>query len=323
MLSDLKRFIPSANVLNVLKVCISAGLLYVVFKDIDLRTLATQIAATSQISLGLYLLLTLLLVLLASYRWSLLLIDSPTLRQVTQFFSANVSALFYNLFLPTAYGGDLVKWTQLEGDAFSKKSLIISVIADRLLGLMGLITVGFISSLLATTFNLVPLPPVVWLLFTVLFIGLVVCLIIIFSPFQFSQMPLLSNVSSLQQLDNYFSTKRMRFLQLYLLAIVIQIISFLSFYLLAIEAHVEISILYFLTISPVVALISVLPISLAGFGTTEAAYLYFFGQLGANKENILIFTSLFGLFKILLGGIGWITDFMVTSKRLGRRTVKK
>jgi uncharacterized protein (TIRG00374 family) len=323
MLPDLKRFIPPSNVLNILKVCISIGLLYLVFKDIDIQFLASQIVSTSVTSLVLYLLISLLLLLLASYRWSLLLLEAPTRQQVLQFFKANVSALFYNLFLPTAYGGDLVKWTQLESKEFSKKSLIVSVVADRLLGLMGLITVGFIASVLATTFNLVPLPPIVWMLFTALFIGLVICLTVIFSPLQFSQLPFVSKISQLQQLDAYFSTKKMRFLQMYLLAIGIQIISFLSFYLLAVEAHVGISFIYFLTVSPVVSLISVLPISLAGFGTTEAAYLYFFGQLGATKDSILVFTSLFGLFKVLLGGIGWFTDLMVTSKRVSRGTVKK
>lgn len=323
MLGVQPSFKPSATVLNLIKVLVSITLLYFVFRDINLSTLFSQLAQTSPAALTIYLFISILLVLLASYRWAILVLDTPTSKDVMQFFKANLSALFYNLFLPTAYGGDLVKWTQLESLQIGKRTLILSVLADRIVGVMGLITVGFFASLFTMVYNLVPLPPAISLLFIFLFFGLVVCLIIIFSPLQFRQLPFLSKLGLLQQLDDYLLTRKLQFFKMYTLAIIIQIISFSSFYLLAIEAKLGISFLYFLTISPVIALISVLPVSVAGFGTTEAAYLYFFEQLGANKGNILVFTSLFGLFKILLGGIGWITDFMVTSKRIRGSAVKK
>jgi len=307
---------------NYLKIIVSCSLVFWIFKDVDLRLLGQQIANTSPLALLSYLLLSLLLVFLVSYRWSLLLINRPNLATILQFYKANISAQFYNLFLPTAYGGDLVKWTQLHSFNFSRKTLILSVVADRVIGLLGLITVGFFASLFAQLYQIASIPTMVNMLFYVLFTGVIIVFIFILSPLKLSSLPVVGRLTVLLKIENYLDTKIPKLLFLYFLAVVVQLLSFFSLYVLAVEAHLEIKFIYFLTISPVVSLISVLPISLAGFGTTEAAYLFFFEQLGAQKENILVFTSLFGLFKILLGGIGWLTEFVVASKSLIRVPIK-
>lgn len=308
--------------LNLLKLCISISLLYYVFKDTDLKQLLVQITQTSPIGLLGYLGLSIFLVFLASYRWSLFLLEKPSFTEVKTFFRANMIALFYNLFLPTAYGGDLVKWTHLDSIPQKKSTIIFSVFADRILGLMGLITVGFVASSVAKIYNLAEVPTALFLLFALLFIGLLIGLVIIFTSIRASQLPILKKFTIISELEEYIYARKQRFMYLYGLAIVIQILSFVCFYLLALEANLAIPFIYFLIISPVVSLISVLPISVAGFGTTEAAYLYFFIQLGASKETILLFMSLFGIFKILLGVIGWIIELVVTSKNFAWAAIK-
>jgi len=57
---------------------------------------------------------------------------------------------------------------------------------------------------------------------------------------------------------------------------------------------------------PVIALILVLPISVAGFGARENLYLYFFGSIGLGAEKILLmstFGGLLGVLNSLIGGI--------------------
>lgn len=309
-------------VLTILKLVISVSLLYFIFKDTDLNYLFKQISQASPLGLLSYLLLSFFLIFLASYRWSLFLLDAPKPRDILHFYKANMIALFYNLFLPTAYGGDLVKWTHLGSFQFNKKTLIFSVFADRVIGVMGLITVGFFASLIVQLYNLPQVPTSISLLFLILFLGLVVVLVIIFTSIRFSRIPFLQRLTLLTELENYLFSRKKRFLEMYILAVIIQILSFTSFYLLALEAQLTIPFIYFLIISPIVSLISVLPISVAGFGTTETAYLYFFTQLGGLKGNILVFMSLFGIFKIILGVIGWITELIITSKSLTRVTIK-
>lgn len=318
-----KVFSPNNSVLiNLLKVTISVGLLVYVFKDINLQTLFEQISKTSLNSLFYYFLLSLFLLFLASYRWSLLLINKPSFTNILHCYKANVIALFYNLFLPTAYGGDLVKWTQLDSFKLRRRNLIISVLADRLIGVMGLIFVGFFASIAAERYNLAEVPTTVSWLFFILFAGLIVTLVLIFSPLKLSELPIIGKVKIIVELDTYLEARKTRLFLLFLLAIVIQVVTFFSLYILASEANTTIPFIYFLLISPVVSLISVLPLSVAGFGTTEAAYIYFFSSLGATTESILVFTSLIGIFKIILGILGWITELVVTSKSFARTSIK-
>ena len=57
---------------------------------------------------------------------------------------------------------------------------------------------------------------------------------------------------------------------------------------------------------PVIALILILPISVAGFGAREQLYLYFFGQLGLPVEKILLvstFSGVLGVISSLIGGL--------------------
>lgn len=307
---------------NLLKLTVSISLLYYVFRDTDFVYLLSQLQQTTPVGLVSYAALSLFLVFMASFRWSLFLLDTPKLSEIFQFYKANIIALFYNLFLPTAYGGDLVKWTQLEALQLKKRTLIFSVFADRVIGVMGLITVGFFATLYSTISTIVEVPSVLLLFFSILFAGMLLGMAIIFTSIRASDIPLLKRFSFISELEDLIYRRKKRFFEMYLLAVVIQILSFVSFYLLALEAQLPIPFIYFLIISPVVSLISVLPISVAGFGTTEAAYLYFFTQLGATKETILVFMSLFGIFKILFGVIGWLTEFMVTSKNFSRATVK-
>jgi hypothetical protein len=57
---------------------------------------------------------------------------------------------------------------------------------------------------------------------------------------------------------------------------------------------------------PIIALILVLPISVAGFGARENLYLIFFSQLGIADDKILLvstFIGILGVFNSLLGGV--------------------
>lgn len=57
---------------------------------------------------------------------------------------------------------------------------------------------------------------------------------------------------------------------------------------------------------PIIALILVLPISVAGFGARETLFVYFFSQLGLPVDKILAvstFNGILGIFSSLIGGV--------------------
>jgi hypothetical protein len=60
---------------------------------------------------------------------------------------------------------------------------------------------------------------------------------------------------------------------------------------------------------PIALLIAMVPVSFANWGTREASFIYFLGQIGASFETALIISILFGLQRVLfgiVGGLVWI-----------------
>jgi hypothetical protein len=69
---------------------------------------------------------------------------------------------------------------------------------------------------------------------------------------------------------------------------------------------VGISIVQVYLFVPIISLILVLPISVAGFGARENLFLYFFSQLGFADEKILLvstFGGIIGILNALVGGL--------------------
>ena len=58
---------------------------------------------------------------------------------------------------------------------------------------------------------------------------------------------------------------------------------------------------------PVISLILVLPISVAGFGARENLFLLFFSQLGIADEKILLMSTFNGIMLVLNALIGGLT----------------
>ena len=81
---------------------------------------------------------------------------------------------------------------------------------------------------------------------------------------------------------------------------------FLSRYLVALSLGLDLSFMTITAISILVAIITALPISIAGLGTREAAVIYFFSLFGLNKEIAVLFSLLIFTVDILVISLGLI-----------------
>ncbi|OHC74901.1 MAG: hypothetical protein A3G18_01070 [Rhodospirillales bacterium RIFCSPLOWO2_12_FULL_58_28] len=84
----------------------------------------------------------------------------------------------------------------------------------------------------------------------------------------------------------------------------------LGVYLMAVGLSLEISWLDCIALIPPVILITILPISIAGWGVREGAMVYAFSLIGVPEEGALVLSLLFGLVSIvtsLPGGVVWLT----------------
>lgn len=317
MLNFLKKVFKS----EIFKLVFSGILIYFAFRKVDVPNLLGQLVGIKIWFLVVNILMGISFIFLISYRWSLLLIKKPRFKDVLNFTKSSLMASFYGLFLPTSAGSDVVKWIIIDKKypEISKTKLLGSVFLDRFVGLSTYMFVGLIFIFIAKSKGIL-IPDMIFYVI----VGLVaVCLAFyIFIYFfdvnktifkkkifrRFVSMGELVNRQNLGQL-----VKGMLISIFSEFGWVLQI-WFISWYFGA-----NLSAFSILVYIPIISLILLLPISIAGFGAREQLYLFFFLKVGGITEGILLtstFGGILGVINSLIGGLVTLTpDFKKIDKK--------
>lgn len=296
------------------RLALTAALLYVVFRQVDLPELWLRLKQISWWVWVVSLLIEVGLAWLAGWRWALLTVDRPTRTEIDAFYKATMLGLFYNLFMPSAVGGDLVKWTALSHLQINKGKLVFTMILDRMMGMMGLAIWGFLGVWLVKLTGMAEVPNVATLFFSGAFAAVVGLFGFVYSPFELRWIPLINRVNLLLRAESYLAARKRAFVEAFGLGLVIQLIWLVLLYILAEAVGFTTTIWQFLAIQPVVSAVISLPVSFAGFGATEAGFLYFYQQLGQSASAIVALTSLLGVLRILAGLVGWVVGMDLRKK---------
>lgn len=192
--------------------------------------------------------------------------------------------LFFNLFLPSSLGGDLVKAYYLGRDSGSTIKTVSAVFVDRLVGLTTLVFVAFVSlPFFVMRFHNWQLPLIVSGIFVVFIIIITLLLnenwarkfrfISKFIPSEMGK----QKISQLYQAIAQYRHSRSALISGFLISIAVQIIAIYIGYLILKSLSVDIPFLALFLILPVSGIASMAP-SLGGLGVREAALIYFISQ---------------------------------------------
>lgn len=215
---------------------------------------------------------------------------------------------FFNNFLPTSVGGDIVKAMCAARITGHPVKSVTSVLMDRIFGLFTFILIPSVSLFFVQEMN----PKVQTVIYSFLiFSGL--CFVLLFNrsvarQFHFvesllDRIRLGSKARRIYDGLHNFRNHRGVIVQAMLLSVASQCVGLLSVYLLGVALGAPRETMpYFFLLIPVVHLISMLP-SLNGLGIREVAYVYFLkGPIGTDRAAaigilwlaLLIFLSLIG-----------------------------
>src|SRR5215831_3526835 len=141
------------------KLAVSVALLWLLFSRIDVGKLWASARQASvawmAIGLGVYAMTIVIMV----WRWSLLLEAQDVDMPFYKLFGSMSVALFFNNFLPSNIGDDVVRISDTAKVARSKTLAATVVLADRTMGMMGLVLVAALGlSLVASPVGRAPLP---------------------------------------------------------------------------------------------------------------------------------------------------------------------
>src|SRR5262245_15454127 len=149
-------------VLLALKIAVSAALLGLLFSKIDTGELWEGARRASVpwllFALGVYA----VTVAAGVWRWHLLLEAQHVHVGTARLTGSFLVALFFNNFLPSNVGGDVIRISDTAKEAQSKTLATTVVLTDRVLGLMGLVLVAATAASIGAKTNALPIVPV-WL----------------------------------------------------------------------------------------------------------------------------------------------------------------
>ncbi len=279
------------------KIVVSLGLLSLLFSRVDFAALWARARGASPVwlaaSLGLYL----LMVLVSAWRWSVLLqaarVAVPLRKLVTSF----LVATFFNNFLPSNIGGDVIRIADTARPAGSKTIATLVVLADRAIGLLGLLLVAALGASLAAHLpgTGVVGPSILWLLLAggVGAAGLLIwhpsLLLRLLRPVQRLHPEWIGE--RLDRLDTLLSHLRAAPIALarcFVGAVAVQLV-LVGFYLaIARSMVIPISFWQLALIVPMSFLVQMVPMSMNGFGVREATFAYYFTRIGLSIEQALL-----------------------------------
>jgi uncharacterized membrane protein YbhN (UPF0104 family) len=302
-----------------LKGVVSLALLAVLLSRVELPRLWTVArnasAAWLVAALGLYV----AMLLVSAWRWGLLLraqrIWLPFRRLTSSFFVAT----FFNNFLPSNIGGDVVRVSDTARAAGSKTLATTIVLIDRGIGLLALVLIAAIGASSASGFGPESAgvsPEVLWAGFG---LAAVVATPALLMPQEFMRLlqPLRilhpewvgERLSRMADALARFREAPGALAWCFAGGIAVQAILVAFYAAVASSMQIPIGSMELAVIVPITFIVQMLPVSMNGFGVREATFGFYFSRLGLPLESALV-VSFVGAALILIvslaGGVTYL-----------------
>ncbi|HXG65228.1 MAG TPA: lysylphosphatidylglycerol synthase transmembrane domain-containing protein [Blastocatellia bacterium] len=315
--------------ITALKIAVSVGLYAYIFTKVDVGHLWETLKGANVAYFAAAVLVYLLIQTASAYRWHLLLRPLDIKATFPRLLSYYYLGMFFNNFLPTAIGGDLVKVYYLNKHTGSLSNSTASVFLDRDLGMAGLLLIAIVGSTLGgTAFNGVPLAPI----FGLIAIAFICANLALFYRPTYNLLHRLLSAFRMKRVDerveHLFTSFNSYPGEWRLLAGALALSTCIQLgcvivNILAAEAlgmQTRHGWLDFFVFIPAIGLISMVPVSVNGMGWRELSYIQLFVSAGAveSKAAALAFLWLGVLLASSLpGGIIYMVRLLRGEERAG------
>jgi uncharacterized protein (TIRG00374 family) len=299
------------------KAAVSLGLLYLLFSRVDVSRLWTVARQASPAWLATALLLYFAVILASTWRWSVLLRAQHVELPYSFLTQSFLVATFFNNFLPSNIGGDVVRITDTAKVIGSRTLATTVVLIDRGIGLLGLALMAATGASLMHQMVVGRVGPgILWAGFglgaliatpTLLFPETATRLL---QPLRvFHQEWVDARLEKLTYALNKFRETPTALAECFAGAVTVQAI-LVAFYLaIARSMHIPIGFAELAVIVPVSFIVQMIPLSVNGFGVREATFGFYFTRLGLPLESALL-VSFMGAALIMLfslsGGVAYL-----------------
>ncbi len=289
---------------------ITAVLLWYVFSKVDIAALRTRILDFSPALLLLAAAILSVQVLVGAVRWSVVIraIHAPV-RFVTVLQLMFVG-MFFNQTLPSAIGGDALRVWHLYRHGLPLRAAFNSVLLDRIIAMAALLVLMVAS--LPWLFRLVDSEVIrLTVIAAVLLMatGLLVLYVVKYLSGFLSRWRLVRAAQNLSQDLRMIVVAPRNALLALSLSLLLHVMTSLVIFSLARGLSLEIGVVDCLVLVPPVILLTILPISMAGWGVRELGMISALGYAGVASADALLISITLGVLVMLLslpGGWIWL-----------------
>lgn len=305
--------------LTAAKILVSAIILYVLFRNVNTGEFWATVVSVNPLTVIFVALLFATTQAVSTYRWRAILskdVEVP----YTKLLSIYYIGMFFNNFLPTIVGGDIIKGYYIYKHTGRGDISLASIFMDRYSGLSALIVVTAIA--LIPGWSLIKgtgLPG-----FFVLLIGsyLAISLVLWVTFLHRWVMKILARIhfyginrkiETVYEVLMSYKTHRDILVKIFICSAVVQVGVMVGYYVLSRGLGMDVPLGYFFLFIPLATVVSMLPVSLAGLGIREGAFVYLFAKAGSTQEQALTLSLMwFAIMACvsLIGGVEYL--------RLGR-----
>jgi uncharacterized protein (TIRG00374 family) len=306
------------------KCLVSSVLLAVLFWRIDRAAFLRSLQA---LPAGVFLGCTTLYFLgyvISTVRWRLLLRAEGIRLSVTRLALVYFQGAFFNLFLPTLIGGDVVRGLSIYRLTGGHPASLASILVDRLSGFAALLGIALVA--VAASVAEIPGPQIAGMVgMAALFLGLVGILtnarltryvtgtlrLIGLSRFE-------AKVEALVEAVFRYRTHRRALLWALLYSLLLQALIIVTYAFVGRSMGLSVPIRYFFLYVPLITVLGMLPVSVAGLGVREGSVVYFFGRLGVDPATALSMSLVWFSLTVVVCGLGGLA--FLASGRAAKRT---
>ena len=303
-----------------LRLLVSISILAIILRSMNVRE-GWQVVADARLE---WLLFALFMqfgsTAVAAYRWQLIMRNLGFGQLFSFYWDSYFKGMFFNQGLPTSIGGDAIRVLDVARRGYRKRDALYGVAIDRITGLGALLLLALVAHL----FNPGLLPdqvsrPILWLLAAGLLgfssLGLL------------GKMPWLGRYPRLALLkalsDRLLQAVALRRFLLLASSLLVPLLAMLAFFGVGRALGLRYDLVTYFAIVPPALVLTIIPVSIAGWGVREGVMVGLFSLIGADKTVVLMMSLVYGILLILVSLPGLVVLLRSRRQKLSATTVRQ
>ncbi|QQS54373.1 MAG: flippase-like domain-containing protein [Candidatus Competibacteraceae bacterium] len=234
---------------------------------------------------------------IAAYRWQLIMHNLQFGQSFLFYWRSYFKAMFFNQGLPTSIGGDALRVLDVADQGFRKRDALYGIVLDRVLGLAALMFLNLLAYI--SNPELLPLQ-VYHVTLALVIIGMIVVIFIASLKYlhwldNYPQLAIAKAISA--RLHQAFLCNR---ILLSVSSLLIPLLAILVFFIIGWALDLRYDPMTYFVIVPPAIYLTIIPVSVAGWGVREGALVGLFSLIGADKSTVLVMSIIYGFTLIII-----------------------